>query len=90
VKRTTFLALGVALLVLGLPVTVRALLLMYDTTTTTYVWMLREFCVGACIVGWGIAMFIPPAWRRLGLGLMTLGTIGVAIGFVLLSQGVPG
>jgi hypothetical protein len=90
VKRTAVLALGVALLVLGLPLTIRALLLMYDTATTTQIWMLREFGLGVCLGGWGIALVIPNRRRRLGIGLMTLGTVEMAAGLTLLSQGMPG
>jgi hypothetical protein len=56
VKQASLNLVGAALLALGIPVTIRALLLMYDTTTTTEVWMLREFGVGLCLAGWGVAL----------------------------------
>jgi hypothetical protein len=88
-NRTSFTALGLVLLALGIPLGIRALLLMYDTATTTQQWMLREFAAGLCLAGWGIAAVLPPKWWRSGLILSAVGTIGIVITVVVLSQGMP-
>jgi dipeptide/tripeptide permease len=80
---------GAVLCVLGLVIAVRAALLMYDTTTTTQVSMLREFGVGVCVVGWGFVAVIPNRWRRSGFALASLGTVAIVVTVMLMSQGVP-
>jgi hypothetical protein len=51
--------------------------------------MLREFAAGLCLAGWGIAAVLPPKWWRSGLILSAVGTIGIVITVVVLSQGMP-
>ena len=71
-KLPSFATSGVLLLAFGLPLSIRALLLMYDPTTTTQVWMLREFAAGLSLACWGVAMILSPRWSRLWWPLMTL------------------
>ena len=80
---------GTVLCVLGLVIAVRAALLMYDTTTTTQVWMLREFGAGVCLVGWGFLAVIPRRWRRSGFALASLGTGAIVVAVMLMGQGMP-
>jgi hypothetical protein len=89
VRQAWFVIFGAALCALGLAVAIRAALLMYDAATTTQVWMLREFGAGVCVAGWGVAVVIPPGWRRTGIALMGLGTGALVVAVMLLSQGLP-
>jgi hypothetical protein len=88
-RRTSIRALGLVLLALGIPLSIRALLLMYDTATTTQQWMLREFAAGLCLTGWGIAVLLPSKWWRPGVVLSALGTMGIVTIVAILCQGMP-
>lgn len=80
---------GTALCVLGPVIAFRSALLMYDTTTTTQVWMLREFGVAVCLVGWGFLAVVPHRWRRSGFALASLGTGAIVVAVMVMSQGMP-
>jgi hypothetical protein len=62
---------------------------MFDTTTTTHIWMLREFAAGVCIVGWGFLAVIPRRWRQSGFALASLGTGAIIVAVLAMSQGMP-
>jgi dipeptide/tripeptide permease len=88
-RQAWLVTVGTVLCVLGLVIVIRAALLMYDTTSTTQVWMLREFGVGVCVVGWGFLAVIPNRRRRSGFALASLGTVAIVVTVMLMSQGVP-
>jgi hypothetical protein len=81
--------LGTVLCAVGLVIAIRAALLMFDTTTTTHVWMLREFGAGVCAVGWGFLAVIPQRWRRSGFAFASAGTGAIVVAVMLMSQGIP-
>jgi peptidoglycan/LPS O-acetylase OafA/YrhL len=81
------LSLGLA--AFGLVVAVRAASLMYDRTTTTTIWMLREFGAGILLAGWGIVALLPSRWRRISIGLMCSASVATVASVMLESQGKP-
>jgi hypothetical protein len=89
VRQAWFVTFGLALCALGLVIAVRAVLLMYDTATTTQVWMLREFGAGVVVAAWAFLAVVPHRWRRSGIALASLGTVAIVVAVMLMSQGIP-
>lgn len=81
--------LGLGLAAVGIVVAVRAILLMYDRTTTTTPLMLREFGAGVLLAGWGIIVLVPSRWRRMSIGVLCLASVAMVVAVMLESQGKP-
>ncbi len=81
--------LGLGLAAVGVVVAVRALLLMYDRTTTTTIGMLRELGAGVLLAGWGVILLVPSRWRRMSAGVLCLASDVVVVAVVLEGQGKP-
>lgn len=70
---------GIALLVAGAAIAIRALVAIADTTTPLQKWHIYLLASGIIVLGWGIPLIVAYRWRQAALGSMVLATQLVAM-----------